>query len=58
MDEEALFYLTSRGVPSREAQNMLVLAFMDEAIQEIEDEGLADEIRDRLSAWLARHSDV
>ena len=58
VDEEALFYLTSRGVPSREAQNMLVLAFMDEAIQEIEDEGLADEIRDRLSAWLARHSDV
>ncbi|MEM8869323.1 MAG: SufD family Fe-S cluster assembly protein [Pseudomonadota bacterium] len=56
VDEEALFYLTSRGVPTREAVNMLVLAFMDEAIQEIEDDGLADEIRGRLSAWLARHS--
>jgi hypothetical protein len=31
-----------------------VLAFVDEAIAEIEDAGLADDIRDRLAAWLAR----
>ncbi|MEM9431495.1 MAG: SufD family Fe-S cluster assembly protein [Pseudomonadota bacterium] len=53
-DEEALFYLTSRGVPKNEAENMLVVAFVDEAIQEIEDDALADEIRTRLAAWLAR----
>ena len=55
VDEDAMFYLTSRGVPKPDAQDMLVLAFLDEAIQEIEDQALADEIRDRLGGWLSRH---
>ncbi|MFQ5622742.1 MAG: SufD family Fe-S cluster assembly protein [Paracoccaceae bacterium] len=54
VDEEALFYLTSRGVARADAQGMLVLAFLDEAIQEIEDERIAEDIRDRLAAWVAR----
>ena len=54
VDEEAMFYLTSRGVPREDAQDMLVLAFMDEAIQEIEDDAFADDIRQRLQGWLAR----
>ncbi len=58
VDEDALFYLTSRGVPRVDAQGMLVLAFIDEAIQEIEDAALADEIRERLGAWLERHRAV
>ena len=55
VDEEAMFYLTSRGVPKGDAQDMLVLAFLDEAIQEIEDTVVADDIRGRLQAWLLRH---
>jgi Fe-S cluster assembly protein SufD len=55
IDEEALFYLRSRGVPQGQAQDLLVLAFLAEAIEEIEDEQIADEIRDRLDAWLQRH---
>jgi Fe-S cluster assembly protein SufD len=54
VDETALFYLTSRGVPRHEAEGLLVLAFLDEAIVEIEDARLADDIRDRLAGWLAR----
>jgi Fe-S cluster assembly protein SufD len=54
VDPTALFYLTSRGVPRAEAQDMLVLAFLDEAVQEIADEGLADEVRGRLEGWMAR----
>jgi Fe-S cluster assembly protein SufD len=54
VDETALFYLTSRGVPRAEAEGLLVLAFLDEAIAEIEDEGLAEAIRARLAAWVAR----
>ncbi|TMV82342.1 Fe-S cluster assembly protein SufD, partial [Thioclava sp. BHET1] len=54
IDETALFYLRSRGVPEREAQSLLVLAFLAEAIEEIEDEGLADAIRARLESWMAR----
>lgn len=54
VDETALFYLTSRGVPRAEAEGLLVLAFLDQAIAEIEDERLADDMRARLSGWLAR----
>jgi Fe-S cluster assembly protein SufD len=49
-----LFYLTSRGIPRRTAEELLVLAFVDEAIAEIDDPALAEDIRDRLAAWLAR----
>ncbi|MGR3513815.1 MAG: Fe-S cluster assembly protein SufD [Paracoccaceae bacterium] len=55
IDEEALFYLRSRGVPTGEAQDLLVLAFLAEAIDEIEDEAIADDIRARLEGWLFRH---
>jgi Fe-S cluster assembly protein SufD len=55
IDDTALFYLRSRGVPRRTAQALLVLAFLAEAIDEIADEALADDIRARLERWLARH---
>jgi Fe-S cluster assembly protein SufD len=55
IDEVALFYLRSRGVPMRAAQSLLVLAFLAEAIGEIADEAIAEDIRSRLEGWLARH---
>ncbi|MEM1365305.1 MAG: Fe-S cluster assembly protein SufD [Pseudomonadota bacterium] len=54
IDDTALFYLRSRGVPEGPATDLLTLAFLAEAIEEIEDETLAAEILDRLQAWLAR----
>ena len=54
IDEEAIFYLRSRGVTNEEAQDMLVLAFLAEALDEIEDERLADDLHTRLEAWFAR----
>ena len=54
VDETSLFYLTSRGIPRRTAEELLVLAFVDEAIAEIEDPRTADVVRDRLAGWLAR----
>ena len=55
IDETALFYLQSRGVPRRRAQALLVLAFLAEAIEEVADEDIAEDIRARLERWLARH---
>ncbi len=55
IDEAALFYLQSRGVPRRAAQSLLVLAFLAEAIAEIEDDTLAEDIRIRMENWLTRH---
>lgn len=56
IDEEALFYLRSRGVPEQEAQGLLTLAFLAEALEEIEDESLAEDLTNRLAAWMERHS--
>ncbi|MBC6441838.1 MAG: SufD family Fe-S cluster assembly protein [Rhodobacteraceae bacterium] len=56
IDEGMIFYLTSRGIPRREAQDMLTFAFLGEAVDEIEDETLADEIREKLAGWISRHS--
>lgn len=54
IDETALFYLRSRGLPEAAATDLLVLAFLAEALQEIEDETLAEDLRGRLEGWLAR----
>lgn len=54
IDETGLFYLRSRGVPEREAKDLLVLAFLAEALAEIADERLAEELGTRLEGWLAR----
>ncbi|MEJ6477275.1 MAG: SufD family Fe-S cluster assembly protein, partial [Octadecabacter sp.] len=56
IDEDALFYLRSRGVPAQTANDLLVLAFLAEALDEIADETLAAALLDRLEGWLARRS--
>ena len=55
IDDTALFYLRSRGVNLQAAKALLVLAFLAEAISEISDEAIAEDIRSRLEGWLARH---
>ncbi|MEP0505551.1 MAG: SufD family Fe-S cluster assembly protein [Paracoccaceae bacterium] len=54
IDDTALFYLRSRGVPADVATDLLTLAFLAEAVEEIEDETLRDELTERLEAWLER----
>jgi Fe-S cluster assembly protein SufD len=54
IDEEGLFYLRSRGIEEGPATDLLTIAFLAEAVMEIEDEGLQDEINGRVEAWLAR----
>jgi len=55
IDDTALFYLRSRGVPVTEATDLLTLAFLAEAVEEIADEGLREHVEARLSQWLERH---
>ncbi|MCA8879062.1 MAG: SufD family Fe-S cluster assembly protein [Rhodobacteraceae bacterium] len=54
IDEDALFYLRARGVPRAEATDLLTLAFLAEAIEEIENPALRADIHGRLEGWLAR----
>jgi Fe-S cluster assembly protein SufD len=56
IDEEALYYLRSRGVPQKQATNLLTLAFLGEAVDEVEDRDIADALMERLEGWLQRHN--
>jgi len=57
IDEDALFYLRARGVPHGPATDLLTLAFLAEAVEEVEDEALRAELVERLDAWLTRRRD-
>ncbi|WP_134679934.1 SufB/SufD family protein [Paracoccus ravus] len=52
LDETAMFYLRSRGVPKEQAVVLLVLSFLADALEEIEDDRLRDDILTRLDEWL------
>ncbi|MFC4215145.1 SufD family Fe-S cluster assembly protein [Pseudophaeobacter arcticus] len=54
IDEEALFYLRSRGVPVAEATDLLTLAFLAEAVEEVEDADISASLVARLEGWLSR----
>src|SRR5580692_6728993 len=51
LDEEALFYARSRGIPEPEARAMLTEAFVGEVVDQIEHDGARDVAR----AWVAQH---
>ena len=42
IDEEGLFYLRARGVPEDTAKDLLILAFLAEALAEIEDTNISE----------------
>ena len=52
LDETAMFYLRSRGVPQGEAEALLVSAFVDEAVMEISDESLQAIARAVVERWM------
>jgi Fe-S cluster assembly protein SufD len=52
IDDELLFYLQSRGIPREEAEAMLILAFLGEAIDEIKSEPVRVALVRRVEDWL------
>ena len=54
IDETALFYLQSRGISKAVATDLLTLSFLAEAVDEIEDETLREQINERMASWLER----
>ena len=45
LDNEALFYMRTRGIPEKEARTMLMQAFMSDIIEGVSIEGLRDRLR-------------
>jgi len=52
IDETALFYLRSRGIPEDIARNLLVRSFLGEATERIGNTAIRDLIAARIEAWL------
>jgi Fe-S cluster assembly protein SufD len=52
LDEDLLFYLKARGIPPKQAEALLIQAFVGEAIEGIEHAGLRDVLMDEVAAWL------
>lgn len=53
LDEDWMFYLKSRGIPTEEAESMLVRGFLEELLDPIEDEELHLALEDVVEQWLA-----
>ncbi|WP_043879589.1 Fe-S cluster assembly protein SufD [Azorhizobium caulinodans] len=56
LDEDLLFYLKARGIPQRQAEALLVQAFVGEAIEFVENEALRELIIARAETWLAKRA--
>ena len=57
LDHNALFYLRSRGLPERRARNLLVEAFLSEAVEAISAEDLCPAFLASIADWLStRHA--
>ncbi len=52
LDEDLLFYLKARGIPAKEAESLLIQAFVGEAVEGIEHAGLRDALMDHVAGWL------
>ncbi|UWU72496.1 Fe-S cluster assembly protein SufD [Bradyrhizobium sp. NC92] len=56
LDESLLFYLKARGLPEKQAQALLIQAFVGEAIEQIADDTLREHVIGIAERWLERRS--
>ena len=48
-----MFYLKSRGITEEEARNMLIEAFLLDALEQVRHEALADILSHAVEGWMA-----
>ena len=56
LDDDLLFYLRARGIPPKEAEALLIQAFIGEAVEGIEHAGLREALNEAAGRWLAERS--
>jgi Fe-S cluster assembly protein SufD len=52
IDEDMLFYMRQRGIPADKARSLLILAFIGEALELIENEDIRDAFQHAAEAWM------
>ena len=53
MDDNALFYLRSRGIPEKQARALLIEAFINQAMEEVTYEPILEQTSLIIQKWLA-----
>lgn len=56
LDEDHLFYLMARGITEKSARGLLVNGFVDELIEELDNEELVDVLETVIEQWLVDHA--
>lgn len=54
LDEEALFYLRSRGIAEEDARRLLIEAFATETLERVADRAVRDHLAAHLGSWLGK----
>ncbi|MFT6582319.1 MAG: Fe-S cluster assembly protein SufD [Alphaproteobacteria bacterium] len=57
LDADALFYLRARGIDLAAARNLLVAAFVDDAVSEIQNEAVRDAVSEMVQSRLAMRNE-
>lgn len=57
LDEDALFYMTARGIPEERARKMLIEAFLGDVLELVDDEDVRDYFSSLASEWLSGNQD-
>jgi Fe-S cluster assembly protein SufD len=52
LDDDLLFYLKARGIPQKEAEALMVEAFVGEAVEAIDNEAVREALMEISRAWL------
>jgi Fe-S cluster assembly protein SufD len=53
LDDELLFYLKARGIPPKEAEALLIQAFIGDAVETIANEAVRGALMSEVERWLA-----
>jgi len=56
LDEDLLFYLMARGLPRKEAESLLVQAFLGESLEFVENETVREALIGTVEGWLKARS--
>ncbi|WP_245293152.1 Fe-S cluster assembly protein SufD [Mongoliimonas terrestris] len=54
LDDDLLFYMLARGISKTEAEKLLIIAYLGEAIDEVHNEAVREMLIHRIEAWLGK----
>ena len=54
LDDDLMFFLRARGIPERDAKALLILAFIGEALEDVDNETVHDHLLELTRTWIEK----